>query len=452
MNKKFSLVLKTALITLAAMIAILAPLSALAGYEPANRPVKTYQGPDTPAFTYPVFNSWVNTPNYGDERAFFDAATQTNGQFKDMLAVEPGQEITLRMYIHNGAAPDLNGQNFDGPGVAKNARIQVYLPTATATQLRSFSYVIADNTNPVWVADSVDFNSALPVNLEYVPGSARLANNAHPQGVQLPDSVVQHDATFNPNRPDAAKIGYQNMDGVFPGCFQYAAFVTLKVKVNGPQLSVSKKVTTPGSTDWKENMEAKPGDITSWLIEYKNTGNALLTDGVVRDQMPANLELVPGSVTHFDGNFPQGRALPDQPLFNGGVGIGNVNPGANGYIRFRAKVKDPFQPTQCGTQELTNVGEFEARGLPKKNDNASVTVSKNTNCTPPPPPPTPPTPPTPPVTPVTPVTPQPQSLPSTGVESGAAGVLGMTGLTLGTLKYRKSKKAVSQALRNVAKR
>lgn len=382
---KFKAFAKLALLTAAIAAVIIAPISAIAGYEPANRPVKTYNGPDTPAFQYPVFNSWVNTPYYGDERAFADAATTTNGQYKDMLAVAPGQEITLRMYIHNGAAPGLNGNNFDGPGVARNARIQVYLPTATSTQLRSYSYIIADNTNPGWVADSVDYNSSVPVNMEFVPGSARLANRAHPGGVALPDSIVNHNAQFNANAP-AAPIGYEQMDGNYPGCFQYDAFVTLKVRINGPSLAMSKQVTTPGSTNWSENLDLTINDpsqtpTASWLLEYKNTSNVMVTNGVVRDTLPANLKLVPGSVMHFDGNHPQGIPVADNGLFEGGVGVGNIAPnGGNGYFRFRTTVHSPFNEQQCGTQKIPNVAEVEATGVPKVKDDASVTVKKDQNC------------------------------------------------------------------------
>lgn len=559
---KLKAIAKLVLLTAAIAAVIIAPISAIAGYEPANRPVKTYNGPDTPAFTYPVFNSWINTPYYGDERAFADAATTTNGQYKDLLAVAPGQEITMRMYIHNGAAPGLNGNNFDGPGVAKNARIQVYLPTATSTQLRSYSYIVADNTNPGWVADSVDYNSSVPVNMEFVPGSARLANRAHPGGVALPDTIVNHNNQFNANAP-AAPIGYQNMDGNFPGCFQYDAFVTIKVKINGPSLSVDKKVTTPGSTNWTENLDIKMNDATdptvSWLIEYKNTSKTMITNGVVRDTLPEHLKLVPGSVMHYDGNHPQGIAVADNGLFAGGVGVGNIAPGSNGYFRFRTTVKTPFTPQTCGTQKIPNVAEAEATGVPIVKDDASVTVTKDTNCaptgslicrnlqvqlspangilpnkptfvgtaqkgieggpnpsryeyhvyrvtngqatempnspvvsqsteltntvaeaynfteagsyrvelrifdadghqvqgdpacdqnftlsqTPPPPPPPPPVPPT-----VPPTTPSSTNLPQTGVETGLLGVIGSSAMTIAALKYRRSKKAISDALRN----
>ena len=375
---------KLAILSAALVAAVIAPITAIAGYEPANRPTKTYAGPSTPAFDYPVFNSWVNTPNYGDERAFFDAGNQTSGPYKDQLAVAPGQEITLRMYIHNGAAPGLNGTNLNGPGVAKNARVQVFLPTATSTQLRSFGYIVADNTNPGWVADSVDFNSAVPVNMEFVKGSARLANGANPNGVVLPDSIVNTNNQFNANSP-SAPIGYETMNGLFPGCFEFDAFVTLKVKINGPSLAVQKKVTTPGSTNWQENLDVNFNDssstpTTSWLVEYKNTGTTMITNGVVRDTLPANLKLVPGSVMNFDGNHPQGIAVADNGLFAGGVGVGNIAAGSNGFFRFRTTVATPFTPKECGTKKIVNTAQAEASGVAVINDTASVTATKDTNC------------------------------------------------------------------------
>ncbi len=440
---------KLAIFTAAIAVAIIAPIIVIAGYEPANRPVKTYTGPNSIAFAYPVFNSWVNTVNYGDERAFFDAGTQTGGPYKDLLAVAPGQEITLRMYIHNGAAAGLNGTNFDGPGVARNARVQVYIPTATSTQLRSFGYIVADNTNPGWVADSVDFNSAVPVNMEFVPGSARLANGANPQGVVLPDSIVQHDNQFNVNHP-SAPIGYQNMDGNFPGCFLYDAFVTLKVRINGPKLEISKKVTTPGSTNWQENLQVEVNDTTSapttsWLVEYKNSGSAMITNGVIRDTLPAGLKLVPGSVMNFDGNHPQGIAVADSGLFDGGVGVGNIAPGANGFFRFRTTLEPPFTADECGTTEIVNTAQAEASGVAPINDDAKITATKNVNCTKPPKPPTPPTPPTPPVPPTPGIPATPTSLPETGVETGLMAVIGSSAMSIGALKYRKSRQALLKA-------
>lgn len=418
------------------LVAVVAPLSALAGFEPANRPVKVYNGPNTPAFTYPVFNSWINT-SYGDERAFVDAATSIGGSYKDQLVVSPGQTVTIRLYVHNGAAPDLNGTNFDGPGVAHNTRAQVFLPTATSTQLRSFGYIVADNTNPIWVADSVDFNSSVPVSLEYVPGTARLSNRANPNGVQLSDAIVNHDTTFNPNR-SAAPIGWQQMNGVFPACFEFASFITLQVRVNGPSLQLTKQVTTPGSTNWQSSMNANPGDTVSWLLNYKNTSNVQVNNIVIKDQMPAHMSLVPGSVMRFDSNNPNGQQLSDTGLFADGVNVGSLGVNGGGFIRFRTTVNNDFTANECGNINLVNTATIAAQGVPSKEASATVVVTKN--CVPPstPPPTTPPTPTSP--------------LPRTGVEGVGVGLVGSSGLGYASYAYLRSKKALRAALRGWAKK
>src|SRR3989344_3022403 len=74
-----------------------------AGWSP-NRPVFDYNNTAdrVGSLTGPVFNSFINTPFYGDERAFFDAsrtdqASQPNA-FKDVLAypTQGSKEVILR--------------------------------------------------------------------------------------------------------------------------------------------------------------------------------------------------------------------------------------------------------------------------------------------------------------------------------------------------------------------
>jgi hypothetical protein len=63
-----------------------------AGFSPANRPTFDWNNPDQRkgSLNGPVFNSFVNTPYYGDERAFFDSARtdQADGvnAFKDVTS------------------------------------------------------------------------------------------------------------------------------------------------------------------------------------------------------------------------------------------------------------------------------------------------------------------------------------------------------------------------------
>jgi len=101
--------------------------------------------PDRPTYTienpapHVTFNSITNNPNYGDERTFFDAKNAANkdqGGFVDKLATDGGQELLLRVYVHNNAADNLNtvpDGNGGFKGIAKNTKVRIHLPTAAAS-------------------------------------------------------------------------------------------------------------------------------------------------------------------------------------------------------------------------------------------------------------------------------------------------------------------------------
>lgn len=60
-------------------------------------------------------------------------------------------------------------------------------------------------------------------HIEYVHGSALLGNNGMGAGggVPLPDNVVN----------DWVTVGYDEMDGRMPGCYQYAFYATIRVRI-----------------------------------------------------------------------------------------------------------------------------------------------------------------------------------------------------------------------------
>ncbi|MDZ7786511.1 MAG: PKD domain-containing protein [Candidatus Saccharibacteria bacterium] len=339
---RMSLKVSTAIFALFAVVGI----GAVAGAWYPERPTYTI---DNPA-PHVTFNSVTDNPNYGDERTFFDAkdASNTNsGGFVDRQNVQNGQELLLRVYVHNNAASSLNGENFDGKGVAKNTQVRVHLPSATDNALRANAYISADNATPKVVSDTVDFASEGKFNLEYVPGSATAYTNAVPSGMKLSDNIVT----------SGAKIGHKSANGVFPGCFEYTAIVTIKVKVKQPRYTVDKQVTTPGSTDWRETLEANPGDTVSWLVTFKNEGATELKNVKVVDEVPEGLTVVPGTVKLVNGNYPDGYVYPDSAIQANGrqvnVDIGNYKPGVLGYVTFRTKIADK-QDLECGRNEIVN--------------------------------------------------------------------------------------------------
>ena len=132
------------------------------------------------------------------------------------------------------------------------------------------------------------------------------------------------------------------------------------------------------STSWQKNVTANVGDTTSWLLNFDNVGTSNMNDVTLRDPIPAGLTLVPGTVTWFDSNHPNGEQLPDTALTSGGTDLGNYGVNGGGYIRFHATID--ANPKEC---TITNTGFARADNIPEESSEASVTIN---NCvvTPPP--------------------------------------------------------------------
>lgn len=371
-----SIMPKKAVLALATVAAVFGITGMATAWFP-ERPTYTIQNP-APHVT---FNSITNNPNEGDERAFFEvkdaAHTQTDGFAGSINNLNDGQELLLRVYVHNNAADNLNGTNLDGSGVARNTKVRIHLPTATANALRANAYISADNAQPREVADHIDISDDGAFKLEYVPGSARQYTNAVPNGITLNDSIVT----------TGAPIGYTQADGNVPGCFQYSSIVTVKVKVKAPAYSVAKTVRFEGQTsaDWKESLNAKPGQTVEWRVTFKNNGGTPLSNVKIVDNLPNGMTFVPGSIKLLNGNHPNGIAVSDEAIQANGrqvnADIGNYNPGSTAHLVFKTKVAAD-KDVPCGGAKYVNVAYATPQGSGTVNDSAEVVVDKAACATP----------------------------------------------------------------------
>jgi uncharacterized repeat protein (TIGR01451 family) len=370
--------------SVAALAVLAVPAAVFAGYGPngPDRVIFDFANPAQRegAFDAPRFNSYINTNVYGDERAFVDAKEcVTNGPacyqdgvaggYADQQPVTPGKEYIVRAYIHNIANPSINdnpatpGAN-DGIGVAKNTKVRFELPDTdgVANGFTAQARITADNAIPQQVYDTVDLrNNNEKFGVEYIPGSAYIFNASHTNGLNLSDDIMSANGTL---------IGDDVMDGTYPGCFEYSSFVVIRVKVTAPELEIEKlasKVEMPKMTDTSESVTVKRGENVSWRINYKNNGTHFADEVTVRDEVPAGLEIVPGSIvlTTAAGN----ETLPDTALGSGGVNVGDYAPQGNGVIRFTTKVNTA--PEVC---ELTNIAFVRGSDIPEQSDTAKVVI------------------------------------------------------------------------------
>ena len=318
------------------------------------------------SLTGPVFNSFINTPSYGDERAFFDGrrTDQTVGQNADDITDvnKTTKEVVLRTYVHNNANQNTNNT----VGIAKNTKVRIALPTATEQVLRARSYISADNA--AMVEDTADLLGTEKFKVEYIPGSAKLLRGT--ASYNLNDSIVT----------TGAPVGDKAMNGELPGCFEFAALVEIRVKVivqQNPDLQLVKEVKVKGATGWNKEISTKPNTLIQWRLSTKNISNVTLNQVNVRDALPAHLSVVPGSVRLIDAN--QDTVQNDAPLFGGGLGLGTYPSAGIRYIIFDSTVKDDFK--ECEVR-LRNYAYANSKETPVEDQDSAVVNVKKENCIP----------------------------------------------------------------------
>ena len=331
-------------------------------------------GPSRPSFTiekpadYITFNSITNNPVIGGDEKDFVGIREvgSNAKWTNNMKVQNGKEYYVRMYVHNNAASNLNL-------VAENVVAKLNVPTTTAKNVTVQGQISASNAKPNTVWDDATFSSDNDFNLAYIAGSALFENNGMGT-TKLPDSIVNN---------TGAKLGYDKLDGKIPGCFQYAGYVTVKVKaqVNQPQektdIDLAKTVRnkTNGEKTWVETVNAKSGDTVQFQIHAKNTGSAGIQNLVIRDILPKGLNYVAGSTKLYNTSNPKGLKVSDNIIQNSGINIGSYQPNGDAFVRFDATVSAEQDLTVCGENTLTNIAQASDQKI-VKNDTASVKVTK----------------------------------------------------------------------------
>jgi uncharacterized repeat protein (TIGR01451 family) len=374
---RFSMRTKVALAALLAVTAVAVPAITMAGLG-SERETKAYtqgmQGMD-----HVQFNSITGVPNYGDERDFMrakvGAGTATDSNYADPLnTIKSGDEVTVRVYVHNNADAD---KNADGSGVAKNTRVKVTLPTGLNQNQVASAFVSADNAQPQTIEDTLNLTAAVPVELQYVPGSAAIKTNQ--QEKALGDELVTN----------GVLIGDDNLAGNMKGCFEYVALVTFKVKVSAPAYTLQKNVRLNATDKFADEVTAKPGDKVEFNLGFKNSGTTNMNNVVIGDRLPVGLTYVPGS-TQWNSHQTnqQWTKITNEEWMKGGINVGSFLPDATVLVRFSATVDDASK-LQCGLNQIVNHGFAKPEGQTTIQDSATVKVTKECETPTPTPVPTP---------------------------------------------------------------
>ncbi len=332
-------------------------------------------GPSRQTYTMAVpadhitFNSIVDNPNIGDERDFVGIRESgTTNLWSDNITIEKGKDYTVRMYVHNNAASNLNL-------VAENVTAKFNLPTTTGKSIQVDGFIDSSNASPTEVYDSATFANNEDFNLAYVSGSLLYENNGFgPNGTSLPESIFTS---------TGALLGYDKLDGKIPGCLQYSGYVSFNVHPQfaaTSQFTMSKMVSKHGDNKWVENYTAQPNEIVDFLIEYDNVGQAQQDDVTLRDTLPSSMTYVNDSTTYGNTLYPSGTKASNN-ITGVGINIGSYAAGSNAWSILSAKIADNDKLPVCGANQLINKASVTTGGGSIE-DTATVIVNKT--CTNPP--------------------------------------------------------------------
>ena len=134
---------------------------------------------------------------------------------ENLINVDKEQEYIVRIYCHNNSP---NGTS----AIAENVEATFIIPQQAGKTIVVYGEFRSSNATPSLYWDSVVFTSNKRFHFEYVEGSALLENNGIGAngGITLSDDIVN----------DWTKIGYDDLDGNIPGCYQYSSYVTMRIK------------------------------------------------------------------------------------------------------------------------------------------------------------------------------------------------------------------------------
>lgn len=387
-------------------------------------------GPERPTFTgenpadYVTFNAITNNPNHGDERNFVLIREAGTGTYVDEIQLEVGKEYEVYSYFHNNAKDSLNAS---GVGIAQDVRMSAQVPSIVQPGERGTisTTISSSNANPTRVWDEVYVTTDSAVALRYVPASARIHSNGAVNGSVVPSSLFTDGGTY---------LGYNELNGILPGCAQYAGYVIYRLAVDQPGFDVSKEVSVQGQASWVESVEASTDGTVDFRVSYRNTGTTDQNDVTIQDVLPAGLTYVAGSTVLTNNENPDGVQVSDNITTNG-INIGNYGSGASATVTFSARVNG--SDLSCGDVTLTNSASV-ATANGTKSDTAQVVVS--VECAP---------------DECKPGVPKgdercdeavPAALPTTGPAEIIAAVMGVTLVSLGFAYWLRSRKAYQHAL------
>ena len=170
------------------------------------------------------------------------------------------------------------------------------------------------------------------------------------------------------------------------GVFQFAVLRACANPVKGtptgsipapkvPNDTITKQVSTTANGTYGKTVDVISGAHVFYRVTVASTGDAPITNVVVKDILPAGVTYVDNTLTR-DGTAIANPA--DNQFFAAGVIAGTLNNGTTTTYQFEAIVAAGETAPTCKTASYNNIGAVSTTGLTDKQDNATVTKTCST--------------------------------------------------------------------------
>jgi uncharacterized repeat protein (TIGR01451 family) len=136
-----------------------------------------------------------------------------------------------------------------------------------------------------------------------------------------------------------------------------------------PNYTIVKQVSTTANGTYAQNNNVTSGQHVFYRVTVASTGNAPVTNLVVKDILPAGVTYVDNTLIR-DGAAIANPA--DNQFFVAGVIAGTLNNGSSTTYQFEAIVANGESAQTCQAASYNNIGAMTATGLPTKEANATV--------------------------------------------------------------------------------
>lgn len=219
---------------------------------------------------------------------------------------------------------------------------------------------IGDNKVEATVATS-QANGAIfkDVTFNFGDGSANVVT-----ADKIADHQYQKDGTYKITAVPQFTVNGTVVKAESKNC---VAEVAINIPV--PAYNILKQVQTIGSDKWSEDVTVPSGAEVKYRVVITSTGNAPATNVIASDKLPAG-------VTYKKDTLKRDNVAVDyaDKFFAAGQNIGTLAPNTTTTFTFNATA-GTADLDKCKASKMTNVASITADKLPKKEDDANVSVT-----------------------------------------------------------------------------